>query len=298
MPAPTAVAEQVIRDCRAAAAIQRQHPARRGNVVLLDPTAGDEVFITADLHGQRLNFQRLVRMADLLQHPRRHLVLQEVCHGGPEYPGGGCMSHLLLEDVARLTVEFPGRVHFLLSNHELAELTDYPIFKSRKMLNLMFRCGVQEMYGPAADEVRAAYADFIASCPLAIRVTPSVFLSHSLPEHVDRDGFDVEVLDRPLTPADLRSGGAAFRLVWGRDYRPANADAFAQLVHAELLIQGHEPCKTGCDSPNPRQLILDCCNSHAAYLRLPIGQRVTRESALAGVCHLYQPSTRQPGKAT
>jgi hypothetical protein len=66
----------------------------------------------------------------------------------PEYPGGdGCMSHLLLEDCARLKTEFPERFHFLLSNHELAELGDFLISKSRRMLNMAFRFGINEMYG-------------------------------------------------------------------------------------------------------------------------------------------------------
>src|SRR6185369_6088628 len=76
---------------------------------------------------------------------------KEVCHGVPEYPGetGGCMSHLLLEDCIRLKSEYPERFHFLLSNHELAELGDFPICKSRRMLNVVFRCGINELYGSA-----------------------------------------------------------------------------------------------------------------------------------------------------
>jgi hypothetical protein len=44
------------------------------------------------------------------------------------------MSHRMLEDVARLKVRYPDRFHFILSNHELAELTEFPIMKSRKLL--------------------------------------------------------------------------------------------------------------------------------------------------------------------
>jgi hypothetical protein len=56
------------------------------------------------------------RLADLDRNPRRHLIMQEVCHGGPTYPDGGCKSHRMLEDVARLKVRYPERFHFLLSN--------------------------------------------------------------------------------------------------------------------------------------------------------------------------------------
>ena len=230
MPASAAAAEATIRICQQAAELNRAHPQRRGCVVELTAEAADDILITADIHGHRLNFKRVVELADLAKRTRRHLLVQEVCHGGPQYPGGGCMSHLLLEDVAQLIVEFPGRVHFLLSNHELSELTDIPIMKSRRVLNLNFRCGIQEMYGLAAEEVRTAYQSLIASLPLAVRLPQRIFVSHSLPEKVDSEGFDASLLNRDLTRADLQAGGAAYRLVWGRDFRLANAEAFAQAV--------------------------------------------------------------------
>ena len=49
------------------------------------------------------------------------------------------MSHTLLEDVAQLKVDYGDRFHFILANHELSELTDFPIMKSGRMLNLLFR---------------------------------------------------------------------------------------------------------------------------------------------------------------
>src|SRR6187401_354580 len=150
MPAGAEIAAVVVAQCRAAAAANCACGARRGNVVCLTPENSADVMIVADLHGNRLNFRKLLAIADMDNHPRRHLIMQEVCHGGPEYPGetGGCMSHLLLEDCIRLKTEFPERFHFLLSNHELAELGDFPICKGRRMLNLLFRCGINELYGP------------------------------------------------------------------------------------------------------------------------------------------------------
>mgnify|MGYP000701334889 CR=1 FL=1 len=45
--------------------------ARRGNVVVLHREIADEVMVTADLHGNRLNFERLEREADRQLHARR-----------------------------------------------------------------------------------------------------------------------------------------------------------------------------------------------------------------------------------
>ena len=288
MPVALEVADAVISLCREAAEANRSCAWRRGNVIELDASAGDEVMVVADLHGNWLNFNKLLKAADLEGHPRRHLVMQEVCHGGPQYPGeGGCMSHLMLEEMARLKVEYPDRFHFLLSNHELSELGEYPICKARKMLNLLFRCGIGEMYGPAGDDVREAYLEFIASSPLAVRLAGGIFISHSLPERCDRDGFDVEVLKRPLGDADWRAGSEVFRLVWGRDFRAANAEAFARLVGAELLVHGHEPCSSGYSLPNERQVILDGCGCQASYLILPIGAKLTQEELRARIRPLH-----------
>src|SRR5580765_8061317 len=184
MAAASQVVSAVVEVCRRAAEANRGCAARRGSLVCLTPENADELMIVADLHGNRLNFEKLLRIADLAANERRHMVMQEVCHGGPEYPGecGGCMSHLLLEDCIRLKTEYPERFHFLLSNHELAELGDYPICKSRRMLNVLFRCGINEMYGGAGEGVRGAYLEFLESCPLAVRVGDGVFITHSCPD--------------------------------------------------------------------------------------------------------------------
>jgi hypothetical protein len=289
MPASNEVIEELLAQCHQAADANRTCSARRGNVICLTPENAADVMIVADLHGNRLNFDKLLRIANLAENPRRHLIMQEVCHGGPEYPGenGGCMSHLLLEDCIRLKTEFPERFHFLLSNHELAELGDFPICKSRKMLNLLFRTGINEMYGAAGEQVRDAYLEFLASCPLAVRLDSGVFISHSVPDFCDREPFDTSVFDRPLTCADYRSGSPAFKLVWGRDFRAANADAFARQVGADLLIHGHEPCDEGYSAPNQRQVILDGCCSQATYLILPVGKKLTQADVIARIAGLH-----------
>jgi hypothetical protein len=288
MPASAETIACVLDQCRRAAAANRACAARRGNVICLTPENAGDVMIVADLHGNRLNYEKLLAIADLAAQPRRHLIMQEVCHGGPEYPGdGGCMSHLLLEDCIRLKTEFPERFHFLLSNHELAELGDFPICKSRRMLNVMFRCGVNEMYGASGKQIHDAYLEFLASCPLAVRLPAGIFISHSCPDHCDREPFDASVFERPLSCADYKTGSPAFRLVWGRDFRPANADAFARQVGAEVLIHGHEPCEAGFSAPNKRQVILDGCCSQATYLILPVGPKLSQADVIGRIRSLH-----------
>jgi hypothetical protein len=254
-----------------------QTRGRKGNVVVLIPKLAEDVMITGDLHGHRRNFNLICHLAALEQHPRRHLILQEVCHGGPTYPqNGGCMSHAMLEDVAGLIRKYPDRVHFILGNHELAELTDYPIQKNKQMLNLLFRLGLQQMYGRAVDKVREAFRAFLRSCPLAVRLPGGVFITHTLPENVDSRGFDRGIFHRDLDPSEFSEQSAFFQLVWGRDYREENARAFAELVGARVLITGHEPCDDGFQVPNSTQIILDCCAEQACYLLLPMKEELNQ----------------------
>ena len=262
-------------------------PGKAGNTVVLTPELAEEVMVTGDLHGHRKNFNRIKKIAALGAHPHRHLILQEVCHGGPRYAkSGGCMSHALLEDVALLKAKFPARVHFLLGNHELAEMTDYPIQKNKAMLNLLFRLGMQHMYGEATDDVRASFIPFLQSCPLAVRMPHGEFISHSIPESCDARGFDTGVFEREIAYQEFFERSGVFQLVWGRDYRQANARAFADLVGARVLINGHEPCHEGFVAPNDLQIILDCCGETAGYVMLPMNQELSQAEIMERVSML------------
>jgi hypothetical protein len=251
-------------------------PTREGNVIVITEESADEVMITGDLHGHRRNFNLIKKIAGLDKHPKRHLVLQEVCHGGPLYiQNSGCMSHTLLEDVAILKNKYPDRVHFILGNHELAELTDFPIQKNKQLLNMLFRLGLQQMYGPATERIREAYLPFLQSCPLAVRLPHGEFISHSIPEDCDTQDFDADIFHRELGYGEYFEQSGIFQLVWGRDQRRENACAFAELVGARILINGHEPCVEGYFAPSDMQIILDCCSENAGYLILPTNQQLS-----------------------
>ena len=273
--------ENVIAVFGQAAEANSSTPGLEGNLVVITPKLAEEVMITGDLHGHRRNFNLIKKIAALDSHPRRHLVLQEVCHGGPAYPqNGGCMSHAMLEDVARLKVKYPQRVHFVLGNHELSELTDYPIQKSKQMLNLLFRLGMQQMYGPQTDKVRESFFPFLRSCPLAVRLPGGVLITHSVPENCDTREFDKSIFTRQLDSSEFIGQTGIFQLVWGRDYRRENALAFAEQMGAKVLVNGHEPCPEGFNAPNDIQIILDCCAEQASYVILPTDRELNHAEIL------------------
>lgn len=285
-------AEQVIETYLRATDANLRASVRHGNVVVLSEDNAQDVLISGDIHGHAQNFKWIMQRASLDENPERYVVFQEICHGGSVYPeNGGCRSHEILEQVAALKVRYPERVHQLLSNHEMAELTQYPIQKNRQLLNFSFELGLRHAYGECAPQVRLAMLGYLESCPLAVRISDSIFCTHSIPERLDTyPSFDHTIFRRALDPAsDFLKDGSVFRLVWGRDYRQINADQFAQLVGALVLITGHDPCQDGFKCPNDRQLILDCCGEIACGVLVPTQAPPTLNEILKYVFRLGEP---------
>jgi hypothetical protein len=278
MPDP----DRLLHTLRRATAAFRATPDRRGRVVALEDA--DEVLAAGDLHGNVENFRQLLQHADLASHPRRHLVLQEVVHGPHRYPPGGDKSHQLLDLLAALKCQHPRQVHFLLGNHELAQITDRPVAKDDETFNQLFRDGVATAYGSRAGEVYACYAELLAAVPVAVRTPNRVLLTHSVPSGPRLADFDPAALERdPSADADLRRGGSIFSLVWGRDTRPETVAAFLARMGADLLITGHIPCDRGFDLPNDRQVILDSLGAPAGYCLFPTYRPLTHAELAACV---------------
>ena len=237
------------------------------------PKRGD-VIVTGDLHGNWNNFARVREIADIGNHPRRHLVFQEVLHGGMLTEKGACLSFQVLEEVAQLIRQFPGRVHMVAANHDFAEVTDHSISKSGKLLNTSFFEGLRYSYGGHALEVREHLREFLLSIPLAVRTKTGVFICHSLPDQEGLDYFDCTVFKRRLTEEDMETYGSAFDLVWGRELTEEIATVFARLVGAELFVVGHTPLENGFRIANGRTIILDTKDENARYLELPLDRKV------------------------
>ena len=118
---------------------------------------------------------------------------------------------------------------------------------------------------------------------MAIPITGGVFVCHSIPEGIDARPFDKSIFSRPLDPLEFYERGDIFHMVWGRDHRPENARAFAELMEADVLIHGHEPCSDGYAVPNPHQVILDCCGEKACYVILPTDRQWTHAEVVQRV---------------
>lgn len=286
MPDPA----KVIATVRRAAELSRATPGRSGGVVAAD---ADEVLVMGDLHGNLPAFRQLLPIADLSKNPGRHLVLQELVHGPLEYPDdGGDRSHQLVDVVAALIGQYPGRVHLILGNHELSELTGRPIIKAGVPLNEPFRRGLETAYGDKADAVRAAYLDLFAALPLAVRAPNRVLCCHTVPDGYGLDRFDPGILAAATwSDAEMARGGSVYAITWGRDTSPETADRFAAMVDADLFVCGHQPQEEGFRQANHRVLIIDGTDPNPTYCQFAARSPATMEALLAGVRRLPMASS-------
>ncbi len=277
-------ASKVVTTVRRAASLFRNTPGRKGSVVHLD--SAQEVMVVGDLHGNVPAFRQILELAALTKNPGRHLVLQELVHGPRMYPNdGGDKSHQLVDLVSALKVACPDRVHLILGNHELSELTGRPIGKNGVPLNGLFRAGLDTAYGVFADDVMAAYHELFKSLPLVAQTPNRVMLCHTIPEAKELDRIDLAILkaDEWALPFEMKRGGAVYALTWGRDDSTETINRFASLVDVDLFVTGHQPCDQGFRQANHRQIIIDGTDPYPAYCLFPAQTEITIEDLFNGV---------------
>lgn len=271
---------KLIATIKQASNILRRQPGRTGKFVEL--TGCDEVLIVGDLHGHLTNFKRILQLAKLAEHPNRHIVLQELVHGLLRYTNdGGELSHRLVDVVSAFICQYPGRVHYLLGNHELAQWHKREIAKNNESMNQLFITGVCSAYPEHVEEVLAAYDELFDALPIAIRLHNRVFLSHSLPGASRLDTWSLDLLKKDhFDDEDYKLGGCVHAVVWGRDTSEPTAKRYLQLVDADFLVTGHIPCDTGYDLPNPVQIVLDAKDDHGHVLLLPVSEPLNQEQVV------------------
>ncbi len=263
-----------------AARALESNPYRRGNLIVF-PSDG-EVMITGDLHGDRAAFDRIVRIADLENNLGRHLILQELVHGF-DSPDRGCGSCVVIERAAALVNRFPERVHVLMGNHELAELTGRMIMKGSVVLNELFRNALALRYGERADEAFAYFAGFWRSLPLAARTANRVFISHSTPSLKFLEDFDTGIFDHVIEEESLGREGSVYALLWGRDFSRGAAERLKEIFDADFFIVGHTPCPEGFQVPSDTHIIIDSQGEAGKYLLLPLEGPLTCEAIVSKI---------------
>ncbi len=313
--------DALLASVKSAARALIENPQRSGSLIRLE---GEDVIVTGDLHGDVAAFNRIVEITDLASHPGRHLILQELIHENGK--ADVCSSCLLIERTCTLINRWPGRVHVLLGNHEMAELTGRAIIKNGAVLNEAFSKGVVARYGARAEEAMMYFQALWRSMALAARTPNRVFISHSTPakdclpgveerspqpssalsgpdrspaassqataaspgsEKAGTGHFSPGVLERRLEPHDMQRGGSGYELVWGRDFCKEAADRFAEMVDADFLIVGHTPCPEGFAVPNHRHVVLDSQGPAGVCLLLEMQAPLTLEEIVGKILPLW-----------
>ena len=243
---------------------------RRGNLVEL-PLKGS-LIIAGDLHGHRRNFERIVTFADLANNPDRHVLLQEIIHGGSEDSQGGCLSYQLLFEAVRYKLKFPEQVHIILGNHDTAFILDTEVMKDGKEMNRAMIQAMERQYKKAAFEIVPIMKEYLFSQPLAVRSENRIWMSHSLPADRLADKFDTALLERPLKLEDIaRPGpGSGYLLTWGRNFSQELLDKMAKLFDIDLFVLGHQQQDQGWSKAGNNLLILACNHNHGHILSISL----------------------------
>lgn len=251
---------------------------------VIDLPAEGEVWIAGDIHDHRRNFAKLVRGADLGSHPQRHVILQELIHGDHFDAKGAEESWKILVKAAELKCDFPNQVHFILANHDLAQVHGEGIMKAGLSVCEAFNAGVERDFADRHGLVQAAISEFLLSFPLGIRCPNGLFFCHSIPAEEEIAGFDVSVFDRALTGADYkRRVGPVYQLIWGRKTGPEGATKFAGRVGAKILVTGHQPQEAGYLVNGPNHLIIASEHNQGVMLQLDLAKDYTMESLLGSM---------------
>ena len=243
-----------------AAAALRRSPWRRGCCERL-PRCGT-LLATGDIHDYPGHLEAIMMIADLDAGADRHVTLHELIHGD-RLVNRMDLSYRTLLRVADLALAYPGQVHPLLANHEIAQCFRMRVSKGAGDQVQMFDEGLDFVFGDDAQVVADAVNAFIRAMPLALRCDNGLFLAHSVPA----EAFDAADLDRELAEADYASpGGIAWRFTWGRAHTPAHVDATRASLGASLLVLGHVKAEMGAASPAPGVLILNSDHEHGAVV--------------------------------
>lgn len=257
---------------------------RKGNLVCL-PAEGS-VVITGDIHGHRRNFERITAFADLETNPAKHVVLQEIIHGGPEDTKGGCLSYNLLFDVVRYKLNFPDQVHIIMGNHDTAFINNSKVMKNGKEMNDSMRLALERQFKESGPDIILGISQFLFSQPLAVRTENRIWASHSLPGDRLLDKFEPLILDRPLKVNDCVKPGSAYLLTWGRKHPQSLLDKMADVFDVDIFILGHQAQPEGWDRPNQNLIIVASDHNHGCLVPIELEKSYTTDQIIDSIVPL------------
>lgn len=263
---------------RQTARLLREDPKRKGASVHL-PEAG-KLLATGDLHDNAPALHRVVKRARLDRSSDHHLVLHELIHG-PSRLNGMDLSIRTLAQACVVKLAYPQQVHLLLSNHELAQRRQEHVFKEGSSDVDAFNDGLAHLFGEEeAEEVHAAFDEYVDALPLAVRCANGVMVAHSLPAPRKIEAFDPGVIDRELEAEDYEPDGSATLMVWGRHQNKKLAGELAEAWGVGVFILGHQPPEMGWEDVAHNILIITSEHGHGVCVPIDLAEKYDRDALI------------------
>ncbi len=215
------------------------------------------LLVATDLQGHLPDFRRLAEVFERAQAERGDVTLVltgDLVHG-PELDPHEWPDHLgsyylgesveVLEEAADLQKRYPGRVHYLLGNHEHAHI-------GGPIVGKFFPDEAARLEELLGSERTAWVREWLASWPLvAVAARARLCLLHGAPQAVITGRHDIERLSlEALGPggvSDPTARSILGALLWARSATGERARAFLRALGPTLstAIQGHDVVREG-----------------------------------------------------
>ncbi len=257
---------------------------RKKNLILL-PSSG-ELVITGDLHGHQRNLDRIVTYCDLEHHPNRHVVFQEIIHGGPKTNDGGCLSYRVLINAIQFKTQFPDQIHMIIGNHDTAFITDTEVMKDGREMNRAMNLALTQEFPDTHGEISQALQSFLFSQPLAIKTSNGLWMSHSLPADRWTEEFNPHIFARPITVSDCKKPGSVYLLTWGRNMSQAWLNRLATTLRTRLFILGHQPQPQGWNQAGDNLILIASDHNHGCLVHTNLQDQVSMKDLINSIVPL------------
>ncbi|MHC4636373.1 MAG: metallophosphoesterase [Planctomycetota bacterium] len=257
---------------------------REFNLVCL-PSSGS-LIIAGDIHGHLRNFERIVRFADLVNNPDRHVVLQEILHGGPKDTQGDCISYKVLFEAIRYKISFPDQVHIVMANHDTAMINNSKVMKDGKEMNRSMCQALEREFQEAYNDIQLAIRQFLFSQPLAVKTENRIWVSHSLPSDNYFEKFDSGIFTRNMKINDVVRPGSVYLLTWGRQHSQKLLDKMAGMLDVEYFILGHQAQTGGWGREGENLVILASDHNHGCVIEIDLAKKYTIEQICESIIPL------------
>jgi hypothetical protein len=261
---------------RQAAELNRNNPRREGNVIVISEPR--RIVCSGDIHGYRSAFSGIISHARLGADPNCRVIFQEILHGPPDEKVGHDRSVELLMRAARLKLEHPEQVLFVMGNHDLAQASGSEISKYGHRVCQAFAAGVEYAFADDAADVLEALDDFFMSLPLAVRCPNGVLISHSIPSPGKFDDACLEILDRPITRDDMQRNAPAYNWVWGRRHSPEHLQELAETLDVNFFLMAHQHTEAGYDIISRHGAVVLSDHSSGYIVEFHADQKISGDS--------------------